>query len=1196
MNVTESTPNAIDLLAEEFVERFRRGERPAVSEYEARFPEQAEAIRDLFPALVIMENLKPHCAPVPTTGQAECASEVASLGRLGDYRIVREVGRGGMGIVYEAVQESLGRQVALKVLPKQLLGDPSRQSRFDREARAAARLHHTNIVPVFGVGEENGLHYYAMQYIHGLGLDEVLRELKRLKSPSQDQPAEQKECESPAEEPQRRAVSVTVTQALLKGQFDVNPQETDNNPTQAAPPLTRRASEGKDTVTVRLSDTARLSESFTLPGLQEAGPGTGRNTKTLWQSIARIGTQVGAALHYAHEQAVLHRDIKPSNLLLDTRGTVWVTDFGLAKADDQRDLTNTGDVLGTLRYMAPEMFSGQADRRSDVYSLGLTLYELLALRPAFDEADRGRLIRLVLHESPPRLRTLDPAIPRDLETIIHKAIDREASHRYPSAQDLADDLQRFLDDEPIRARRISPITRFNRWCKRNPAVASLTSAIAILLLVATGVSLATAMTFQQMASHNSKLAGDLKTALGDAEKNLTQVKVKEQLAQTNLGLATAEQQRAEGNLDLALKAMDAVYLEAIGTEKLLGAAVLNRPGESLSRQRAPLSDLEKQLLQRGLSFYDEFAKQNASTPKAAVQTAQAYFRVGLLHKGLEDSEAADAAYRKAIERFEKLTKEEPSNADHYFALGYAYESLAHSPKWRPAMKDVFLKSADALSAGLRLNPQNAPVLLRRARVYEATNELERAIKDYERAVEIKPDDPSYHLALATILCNAQDFKLRDYPRSLEHARRAAELDPKSADPHCLMGAIYEGMLRDYEQAMHALERALALVPDNRWALVIRGRVYWKTKKYQLALADFDRSLAMGGDSLAYRGRAQVYVALGEADKAYADWNKAQELFPEDLYIFEERGQFYISQKRYNEAINDLDKAVALAPARLWSRMPRALAYFRLSRFPESLADLRKVWELYPQDWKMSISPAEIAKCSDEEFKSGLLKLADEAVAKNPNERSQRAVIAMHLGRWKMAREDMAELMKVGSVNYSSHYQLAMLSLADKNQEQNRNACRAMLAQFAESKIAEELNFTVWTAALAPQALDDYGPAIALARRGVELNKDNPEAIRSLGAILYRAGKFDEAAQQLAPLAAKAEKSNPEAKTSSAYPLFFLAMAQHQLGKKDEARATLQKAAELAKAELSDDKNPPPWNRKLTLELLQKEAEGLIGSP
>ncbi len=162
---------------------------------------------------------------------------------------------------------------------------------------------------------------------------------------------------------------------------------------------------------------------------------------------------------YAHGQGILHRDIKPSNLLLDTRGTVWVADFGLAKADDQQNLTHTGDILGTLRYMPPEAFEGRSDARGDVYSLGLTLYELLAFRPAFDETDRARLISQVTARSPPRLSRLNPAIPRDLETIVHKAIDRDPAHRYATAGELAADLQRFLDDEPIRARRLSPAER-----------------------------------------------------------------------------------------------------------------------------------------------------------------------------------------------------------------------------------------------------------------------------------------------------------------------------------------------------------------------------------------------------------------------------------------------------------------------------------------------------------------------------------------------------------------------------------------------------------------------------------------------------------------------------------------------------------------------------------------------------------------
>jgi WD40 repeat protein/tetratricopeptide (TPR) repeat protein len=199
--------------------------------------------------------------------------------------------------------------------------------------------------------------------------------------------------------------------------------------------------------------------------------------------LARIGAQVADALEYAHKHGIVHRDIKPSNLLLDARGTVWVTDFGLAKVDDQRNLTHTGDILGTLRYMAPEAFEGKTDHRGDVYSLGLTLYELLTLRPAFGEKDRGRLIRQVTTEEPDRLGKLNPKIPRDLETIVHKAIERDPSHRYATAGELAADLQRFLDDEPIQARRLSQTERLGRWSRRHKAVAGLLATLASVLVI-----------------------------------------------------------------------------------------------------------------------------------------------------------------------------------------------------------------------------------------------------------------------------------------------------------------------------------------------------------------------------------------------------------------------------------------------------------------------------------------------------------------------------------------------------------------------------------------------------------------------------------------------------------------------------------------------------------------------------------------
>jgi eukaryotic-like serine/threonine-protein kinase len=199
-----------------------------------------------------------------------------------------------------------------------------------------------------------------------------------------------------------------------------------------------------------------------------------------WHGVGRVGLQAAQALEYAHGQGTLHRDIKPSNLLLDLQGTVWITDFGLAKAAEETDLTRTGDIVGTIRYMAPERFRGVSDLRSDVYSLGMTLYELLTLGPAFVGADREHLIHQITHNDPRRPRRLNPEVPRDLETIVLKAIDRDPSHRYQTAGRLADDLQRFLDDRPIQARRSPVSEQAWRWCRRNPAVASLAATVALL--------------------------------------------------------------------------------------------------------------------------------------------------------------------------------------------------------------------------------------------------------------------------------------------------------------------------------------------------------------------------------------------------------------------------------------------------------------------------------------------------------------------------------------------------------------------------------------------------------------------------------------------------------------------------------------------------------------------------------------------
>ncbi len=430
--MSDDPPSETDLLnalAEDFLNRYRLGERPVLAEYTASHPALDVRIRELFPALIFLERLG------PPTENATPLLNLPAPSQLGEYRLLREVGRGGMGVVYEAVQESLGRRVAVKVLPSSFHHGKNRQ-RFEREARAAARLHHTNIVPVFGIGEHDGLPYYVMQFIEGRGLDAVLADLKAPRDADD------------------KAATLTLSAPI--------PAET-------------------------------LAPTVTVPPSAEVRPlpPAGSPETIYFRDVARLGVQAAEALAYAHAQGVLHRDIKPSNLLLDGQGTLWIADFGLAKADDSDDLTEQGGIVGTLRYLAPERFQGKGDARADGYALGVTLYEMLTLRPAFADDDRARLFERINqhHLTPPR--QLRPALPLDLETIVLKAMAHDPADRYATAAALAEDLRRFLADRPILARRSSVVERLRRWRRRNPLVAGLTSTIVVLtLLLALGSTLA----------------------------------------------------------------------------------------------------------------------------------------------------------------------------------------------------------------------------------------------------------------------------------------------------------------------------------------------------------------------------------------------------------------------------------------------------------------------------------------------------------------------------------------------------------------------------------------------------------------------------------------------------------------------------------------------------------------------------------
>jgi eukaryotic-like serine/threonine-protein kinase len=498
----------LDRFAEEFVARHRAGERPSVAEYARRLPDRAAEIHDLFPALVEVELLEPaiddrtnvYTPPAPDLGHPD---------RVGEYRILRLIGRGGMGTVYEAVQESLGRHVALKLLPDEAVFDPIRLARFRREARSAARLHHTNIVPVFGVGEAGGQHFYAMQFIAGQPLDAVIDEVRRLKEKSTAKAL-----------PAVTEIAVALLTVAAA-------------PTVGAASLRDEATEWKMGPTGAPHPSSTPSETFSDGG------------RHYWATVARLGAQAADALAYAHAQGILHRDIKPANLLLDLHGTVWVTDFGLAKSIDADNLTEQGDIVGTLRYMAPERFDGDGDHRADLYALGLTLYEMLTLKPAFHAENRAKLIEQVTAASVPKPRAVNPLIPRDLETIVLKAIQRDPVLRYQTAADLGDDLRRYIEDRPIRARRATVAEQMVRWCRRNPAVAALMAAVMLAILTGAG-----------FASFFAVRAGNERAKAVDREREAIAAR---NLAETASAQSTIARKAAEDSAEEARKRLTRLY-------------------------------------------------------------------------------------------------------------------------------------------------------------------------------------------------------------------------------------------------------------------------------------------------------------------------------------------------------------------------------------------------------------------------------------------------------------------------------------------------------------------------------------------------------------------------------------------------------------------------------------------------------------
>ncbi|VTR92225.1 serine threonine protein kinase : Serine/threonine protein kinase OS=Pirellula staleyi (strain ATCC 27377 / DSM 6068 / ICPB 4128) GN=Psta_3450 PE=3 SV=1: Pkinase [Gemmata massiliana] len=529
----------------DYVEALERGERPDRRRLLDSFPEHA---RELAAFFATRDRLDRIVAPIRTLAGSGIrrglqstqvdtrtdSSTPSEIGQIGDFLLLREVGRGGMGVVYEAEQVSLRRRVALKVLSFASALDPRHLQRFRNEAQAAAQLHHTHIVPVFAVGVERAVHYYAMQFIEGQSLAQLIADLRTANS--------------------------------------------------------------------RSSATA-LSSNHDTPIVTANSAERGSRGRAYFRRIAELVKQAAEALEYAHQVGVVHRDIKPANLMIDDAGRLWVTDFGLAQMRNDTGLTATGEVVGTALYMSPEQAVGQrgvVDHRTDIYSLGATLYELLTLTPVFDVEDGRALLYQLVHRDPRPPRTVDRSIPPELETIVLKAIAKAPTDRYATAQEFAADLQRFLDDRPVLARRPTLRDRAAKWVRRHRLLVAI--AAGCFLLTTVGLAISTALIARE------------KIAAEDAYRRECRAKEQERQRAEE---AEARRLEADQNYLRTRRAVD-LFVE-LSNEELFDFL--------------PLTGLRVRLLEAAIAYYQELSESRADPlVRANLETIRG--RVARLHEDL----------------------------------------------------------------------------------------------------------------------------------------------------------------------------------------------------------------------------------------------------------------------------------------------------------------------------------------------------------------------------------------------------------------------------------------------------------------------------------------------------------------------------------------------------------------------------------